>query len=174
MTLTRPADGVFETCSSLLSANDASRTDLQTRSRTGISLCRQALGRLHRGDLDAAAEKMSESLELAMNAPGTYGPGGPSNSSGTDALQLEHARLTGGWAEAYVCAACFGGWLRTGVLSAPTPALLVSGNPNAASPLFSPVRVIPNLQEAPPTPTGCVAPLPRDRPRWRTRVYPRG
>jgi len=115
---TRPVADVFEACSGLLSANDASRTELQTLSRAGTLLCRQALGQLHRGALADAEAKMSESSDLGRDVFVGEEP---------VAAQLERARLTGGWTEAWVAAACFDSWLRTGVLSAPMPANLASG-----------------------------------------------
>jgi predicted translin family RNA/ssDNA-binding protein len=114
------APDVFEACNSLLSASEASRTEVQARSRAGMALCRQALGRLHRGDLESAEAKLNESLSLAAPAASRIG-------EGSLATQLEQARLTGAWAEAFVGAACFGNWLRTGVLSAPMPQSLASG-----------------------------------------------
>jgi predicted translin family RNA/ssDNA-binding protein len=115
------APDVFEACNSLLSASEASRTEVQAQSRAGAALCRQALGRLHRGDLNAAETKLRESLALSQPAAS------PSSGEGALAAQLEQARLTSSWAEAFVGAACFGSWLRTGVLSAPMTPSLASG-----------------------------------------------
>eukprot|EP00962_Isochrysis_galbana_P042822 scaffold16092_cov127-Isochrysis_galbana.AAC.17 len=116
------APDVFEACNSLLSASEASRTEMQARSRAGVALCRQALGRLHRGDLDTAETMLHESLALAPAHAVS-----PIIGEDSLAAQLEQARLTGAWAEAFVGAACFGSWLRTGVLSAPMPPSLASG-----------------------------------------------
>ena len=116
------APDVFEACSNILSASESSRIQVQARSRTGTALCRQALGRLHRGDAAAADAKLHDSLALAEELD-TIADG----SDKTLATQLELARLTSGWAESYISTASFASWLRIGVLSASMPMSLTSG-----------------------------------------------